>query len=248
MNKTPDFNDLKFQNALSTVWNYMHVGDSLEKADLIIGCGCTNLEIPIKCAELVKSGYADKILFTGGLGKYSKDSFAKPEAEIYRDIAVEQGINPDSIYLETESTNTGDNFRYSLKIISEHNLNIDSIILVHTSIAERRTLYAAEIFLPNSKLSVTSSIADFDAFWQSLLANPSKTFNTISCLLGDVQRIIVYPQFGWQKEHEVPQDVIQAYYYLKNLGYDKEILSPQKIQSLIDKHGLAPNQKPNFFN
>lgn len=36
---------------LHIIWNYMILNMQIEKSDLIIGCGCVNLEIPVKCVE-----------------------------------------------------------------------------------------------------------------------------------------------------------------------------------------------------
>ena len=82
--------DREIVHSLKVIWNYMVLNMPIEKADLIIGCGGTNLEVPKKCAELFKQGYGENILFAGGLGKISNTKFVKPESEIYTDIALEK--------------------------------------------------------------------------------------------------------------------------------------------------------------
>lgn len=94
----------------------MKLNQKIDKCDLIIGCSCSYLEVADKCVELNKEGYAPKILFTGGLGKITKDNFNKTEAEIYKDIAINKGVSDKDILIETKSTNTGDNFRFSIDL------------------------------------------------------------------------------------------------------------------------------------
>ena len=40
--------DREIVHSLKALWNYMVLNMPIEKADLIIGCGCTNLEVPKK--------------------------------------------------------------------------------------------------------------------------------------------------------------------------------------------------------
>ena len=119
---------------LKEIWNYMQLEMKIEKSDLIIGCGCLNLEIPIKCVQLLKDNYADNIIFSGGLGKLTSKTFQKTEAEIYKEIAIENGVDKNKIFIENKSTNTGDNFRLSLKIIEQNKIKSDKIIIVHNNL------------------------------------------------------------------------------------------------------------------
>ena len=53
---------------------------------------------------------------------------------------------------------------------------------------------------------------------------------------------------GWQTENNVPETIIEDYYKLKNMGYDKYIYDKEKIQNLIDKHGIVEGYEANYFN
>lgn len=241
--------DKQIVKSLQIIWNYMVLDIPIEKSDLIIGCGCKNLSIPIKCSELLKQNYADKILFTGGYGKMTSGVFKKSEAETYKEIAIENGINEDQIYMENKSTNTGDNFRFSLKIIEENNIKANKIIIVHNNLSQRRTLSVAKLVIKDKHISITSPKLSFNEFITRLQQNLDlNTNNIISIIVGDVQRIIIYPQLGWQVENDVPEEVINAYYTLKEKGYSKYIYSKDEIQKLIDKHGLAKGKQANYFN
>ncbi len=239
----------EIKKVLREIWDYMRLNQSLEKCDLIIGCGCSDLHIPIKCASLLKQGYGSKILFAGGLGKQTEDFFEKAEAEIYKDIAMQNGIRNEDIIIETKSTNTGDNFRFAEKILKDQNIKYDKVLIVHRPFDERRTLACAQSILKDKHLIITSPDVTFDE-WFDMLDNKSlqNIIDEISVIVGDIQRIIVYPQFGWQLENDVPEKIKKDYFYLKDLGFSKYILSVTEIKDLINKHGLADGQEENYFN
>jgi uncharacterized SAM-binding protein YcdF (DUF218 family) len=65
--------------------------------------------------ELFREGLADRLLFTGGLGRH-----APSEAEVMRRIAIEAGIDPSRIEVETASRSTLENAVNSARIMSDH--------------------------------------------------------------------------------------------------------------------------------
>ena len=72
--------------------------------------------------------------------------------------------------------------------------------------------------------------------------------NEISTIVGNIQRMIIYPQFGWQEKEEVANNVLDAYNKLKELGFTKFILSKEQIKELINKYGIIDGQKENYFS
>ena len=241
------YNDKKFINYLNVLWNYLQLDQKLEPCDVIIGCGCKDITSPVRCAELYKEGMAKKILFAGGSGKGTEDKFEKSEAEIFRDIAIKNGVNKDDILIENQSTNTGDNFRFGLKILEKNNIDSKSIIIVHHVASERRTFSSARAIIKDRRLFITSPRMTFLKYLEFLKSEKDNGRETIEILLGDVQRIIVYPQFGWQVENEFPKDVLNAYNYIKDLGFTKFIIDKEKIDSLISEYGLVPGKERVYF-
>ena len=50
-------------SSLKKIWNFTKLNQTIEPCDVIFACGCSNLDIPVRCAELFKQGYGKKILF-----------------------------------------------------------------------------------------------------------------------------------------------------------------------------------------
>lgn len=233
---------------LKKIWNYMVLNEAYPPCELIMGCGCANLTIPVTCSDLFKQGFGKNILFAGGLGKLTKEMFSQSEAEVYEKIAIEQGVSPNRIFLEKQSTNTGDNFRLSIPILVQSNIPSDSILIVHNRLSERRTLSAAKAIMPNKKIYITSGKLTFNDFVQKLeKRTEAEVHSIISVLVGDIQRMIVYPQFGWQVHQSISEEVLTSYSFFKQKGYNTYIISKDKIEQMIQHYGIVENEKTNYF-
>lgn len=183
-------------------------------------------------------------MFAGGPGKITSSKFKKSEVEVYRDIAVQCGVPDKAILLETKSTNTGDNFRFFKRLLYQN--QVKKILLVHYATSERRTLSVAKAILPEFDLIITSPELTFSSFLEQLRHSLEYFYSEVSLLVGDIQRMIIYPQLGWQEEVEIPASIIHAYFFLNNKGFDKFIYSSSEILELVKKH--KPNlQEPNLF-
>ena len=240
-------NDKKFIYSLKVLCDYMILNQDIEKSDVIIGCGCKYLDIPIKCAELYNDGMAKKILFAGGLGKGTSDKFKRTEAEIFKDIAIKHGVLEKDIIIENKSTNTGDNFKYGINLLNKLNIKSDSIIIVHNALSERRTFSTGNKILKSKKLYITSPNFSFENFINYIKKDNENGREDIEILLGDIQRIVVYPQFGWQIENNISTEVVDAYNYIKNLGFTKYLITKEKIYEMIKEKGIVDGQKENYF-
>ena len=98
-------------------------------------------------------------------------------------------------------------------------------------------------------LSITSPVLTFEDWIQRLeQIEENRAYEIISVAVGDIQRMIIFPQFGWQIEQEVPEKVIDAYTVLKKLGFTKYVFHKKKIEELIDQFGLEKETDPIYWN
>ena len=51
--------------------------------------------------------------------------------------------------------------------------------------------------------------------------------DVVSIMVGDLQRIKLYPGRGFQIEQEIPDEVWAAFEVLVRAGYDKYLIQPQ---------------------
>ncbi|MEN9852651.1 MAG: hypothetical protein RI996_594 [Candidatus Parcubacteria bacterium] len=119
-----EINDL-----LCKMWDYLAEGDTLKKSDLIFVFGGISKLAVEEAIRLKKEDYAPYILFSGKHASYV-NGIEKTEAEQYRDMAIERGVDPSEILIETESVNTPENIMKSRDVLFERNYVPKSIIVV----------------------------------------------------------------------------------------------------------------------
>lgn len=199
------------------IWEYMLMHHELKRADCILVFGCKDTRLAEYAAELFLRGYAPLILFSGGLGRITKDFFSKSEAETFAEIALRKGVPEDRILLEKRATGTFENVEFSKKILEEKGVIIHSAIFVHKPYMERRMYATLKKQWPEIEHIITSPQISYED-------NPAPRDNYINGMVGDLQRIKVYAQRGWQIPQEIPEDVWSAFEELVHLGYNKQLV------------------------
>jgi len=205
------------------IWDYHHIKHKLEMADCILVLGSHDLRVAEYGARLFLDGYAKSIIFSGGIahaGELLETKWKRPEAELFSEKAIEMGVPRDKIIVENQSTNTGENIKFTEKILKEKGLNFKSLIIVQKPYMERRAYATAKLPWPDKKLIVTSPPISFEDY-------PNKEISKndlINLLVGDLQRIKTYPEKGFQIFQEIPKDVWAAYEKLVKLGYTRHLI------------------------
>ena len=88
--------DLKY---IQILWDFMKMNQKIEKVDCMIVLGCSDIKVVDLAINLYKKGLADKIIFTGGYGKITKNIWNVPEANKFAEIAINNGIPENKIYI-----------------------------------------------------------------------------------------------------------------------------------------------------
>jgi uncharacterized SAM-binding protein YcdF (DUF218 family)/8-oxo-dGTP pyrophosphatase MutT (NUDIX family) len=202
------------------IWNYHLLNQKLEKADGILVLGSSDIRIAERGAELYLDHWAPLIIFSGGLGRMTKHTFAKSEAEVFADVAIKMGVPKDKIILETKSTNTGDNILFSRQLLLERNIAVRKLIAVTKPYMERRALATIKKLWPELDFIVTSSQISFEYFPTE--ARPMDYI--VNAIVADIQRIMIYPKKGFQIEQHIPDEVLDAYKKLIEAGYTKQLI------------------------
>ena len=209
---------------VSILWEYMKLNQDPVHSDCILGLGCQDTNVAKRCAELYLSGYSDVIIFSGGFGKITEKIWKKSEAEKFAEIAIQMGVPASHIYIESSSTNTGDNLILTKKLIAEKNLQINSFIVVTKPCAERRIKACFEKQMPGYSAIYTSPQFSFDEYLKFYEEGPVSQETLFNALVGDIQRFDVYYKKGFQVYVEVPKNVLDAYEELIALGFDKFLI------------------------
>ena len=189
------------------LYNFLIPTDKKVKADLIIGFGHFDLRIPEQCATLFNEGFSPRILFTGGVGAGSAD-FENPEAVEFLTHVKNKypNIDADNIMIEKESTNTGDNLKFSIDILKEKGIfeSINKIILVATPTRQLRVFLTVKKYFPNATLINLPPSSSFEFDMQM---NKKIGINFQEHLVGELERITKYPKMGYACSIAIPQEL-----------------------------------------
>ena len=203
-----------------TIWDYMLMHMPPQKCDCIFVLCSNDLRVADYAARLYGDGYGEFLIFSGGYGNFTRNVFSKPEAELFAERAMEQGVPSGKIIVENRAANTGENVSFTLRLLQTLDVRPQSWLLVQKPFMERRSLATFQKQLPDAKAIVTSppiAYEDYanDAIGWDLLLNT---------LVGDLQRLIEYPGRGYITPQTVPAEVVRAMEALLKMGYDRHSL------------------------
>lgn len=202
------------------IWDYHHLNHKLRKADCIFVLGSHDVRVAEYAADLFLKDCAPWIVFSGGQGRLTKGLFEKPEAEVFAEIAVRRGVPPQSILIENRSTNTGENVEFTRRLLEERGLDFHSFILVQKPYMERRTYATFRKVWPAKEFIVTSPPIPYAAYCNEEFPKDQ----VINIMVGDLQRIRIYPERGFQIPQPIPENVWRAYEELVAMGYDRHLI------------------------
>ena len=214
---------MDFLKPLQVIWDYLGMHQEPQKADCIVGFGNFNDNIARRAAQLYHQGYADRILFTGGLGRNTRGLLPETEAARFARVAEECGVPGDAILREDRSTNTKENILFTRDLLTQLGLPRDHILGVHQPFMERRICAALGVYWPEVRITVTSpqvTIPEYlaDAKRQGITENAA-----VSVIVGDFQRMDLYAQKGYQLPQEIPEEAWEAFRQLVAMGFDKQL-------------------------
>lgn len=207
------------------LFDYEHADDELEPVGLAIAFGSHDEHVPVRAAELYRAGLCRQVLFTGGLGRITRHLWKEPEAARYARIVEELDVPADRILMEDRSTNTGDNIRLSRALMAERGLLGQRVIVVERPYRQVRTRATLEAQWPDLDFLMASPQLDYAGYCRFYEGEgPLTKEEFISLLVGDLQRILVYPDLGYQTPQEVPPAVLDAYRQLVVAGFTGQMV------------------------
>lgn len=203
-------------NQAKILWDYFLGFCNENETDIIVVCCSYDLRICDYACRLFKKSGAKKIIFSGNSGNWTRDLWDRPEAEIFKERALQCGINESNIIIEDQATNIGENISFSKK---------------HLKSNDRVTFVSKSNTILRIRLTVPKHIdidADFAAPQFSFPEEVSEVIGIkglINEMVGDINRIIEYPHSGFQEEHQIPLKIMESYHYLISRGFTEHLLT-----------------------
>jgi hypothetical protein len=209
--------DARARGLARIIWDHLVLSGPLSQADVILALGCHDTRVAAHAASLWHAGWAPLVIVSGGRGKITT-AWAETEARVFGRVAREHGVPADALLLEETATNTGENITASRRLLDERGIAVRSGILVAKPYMTRRAVATARRQWPGVAWSAASPDLGFDAF-------DADERQFIELMVGDLQRMVVYAERGFQVPMPVPAIVWAAYEELARLGFDRHVIS-----------------------
>jgi uncharacterized SAM-binding protein YcdF (DUF218 family) len=203
-----------------TLYDFNQMRHELHPCSIGIGLGSHDPNVPIYAAELYHRRLFPLLIFTGANAPTTVARFPRGEAVHFREIAIEHGVPADAILIETQARHTGENVGRTRELLREHNVTVNSALVICRPYQERRAYATFRIVWPDVDVMCASrplSLSDYIA----TIGDPGFV---IDMIVGDTQRVFEDPQAGFAEEQEVPPQVHEAYQRLVRQGFTARIV------------------------
>jgi len=207
------------------IWDYHHLDHQLSPSDAILVLCSHDTVVAARGAELYLEGWAPLLIFAGGLGAITRRLWREPEADQFARIAVGMGVPADRMLVENRSTNTGENVLFTKRLLADKGLDPQTFIVVQKPYMERRSYATFKKVWPEKEIRVTSPRVSLDEYLRRYSNGALSAHDVISIMVGDLQRMKMYAEKGFQIHQEIPDDVWRAYEELVKDGYDRYLVT-----------------------
>ena len=211
---------MTLDEAARQIWDYHLMKHELEPCELIWALGSLDLRVADRVAELWHAGMAPLIVMSGGLGNFTAEIFERPEADLFAERAIELGVPEEVILIENRSTNTGENVKFTRALLESRGSEISRVIAVQKPNMERRTFATISKQWPELHVKVTSPKLALEEYCNEVV--PKEML--IHIMVGDLERIMRYPEMGFMTEQEIPDRVREAFHLLVDAGYTGHLI------------------------
>ncbi len=208
-----------------TLWDYHLMKHQVAKADAILVLCSHDERVAERGVELFHEGLAPLLIFSGGRGAITKALWDEPEAKRFARIAMALNVPRERILTEINSTNTGENIEFTKRLLVERRLELQKFIVVQKPYMERRAFATFRKLWPEKEVVVTSPQVSFREYLGEYTNRSLSASDVVGIMVGDLQRIKLYPARGYQIEQEIPDEVWRAFEELVRAGYDKYLIS-----------------------
>lgn len=202
------------------LWDYHQMGHAPRPCSVAIGLGSHDLGVADEAVALYQRGLVPLLVFTGATSPTTRERMPRGEAAHYRERALELGVPSSAVLVEPNARNTGENIRFSRRVLEDAGVEVSSVLLVSKPYEERRAYATACKLWPEVEFVSVSTPMTFEQYLDSI----QDVRLVIDMLVGALQRLLIYPEQGFMISQAVPQDVMQAYERLCHEGFTSRLV------------------------
>ncbi|MEW2355989.1 YdcF family protein [Spirillospora sp. NPDC029432] len=185
----------------------------MARADVVLAMGCHDVRVAVQAARLWHEGWAPLVVVSGGRGKVTS-GWAETEARVFARAVREHGVPEDALLLEETATNTGENITATRRLLEGREIRRG--ILVAKPYMTRRSLATAMRQWPGVEWLASAPEVGYEAH-----ADGPDGRRFLELMVGDLRRMAVYAERGFQVPMPVPEEAWAAHEELARLGYGR---------------------------
>jgi len=202
------------------IWDYHHLNHTLVPSDAVLVLGSHDLRVAERGAQLYLEGWAPLLIFSGGRGRLTPSHWKTTEAEEFAAVAFKLGVPATHVLIENLSTNTSENIQFTKALLARRGLGPQKFILVQKPYMQRRGFATFKKVWPEKDVIVAAPQIGYRDYPNAEISKE----DIIEILVGDLQRIRLYGEKGFQVPQEIPPDVWEAFEKLTAAGYTKQLI------------------------
>jgi uncharacterized SAM-binding protein YcdF (DUF218 family) len=205
------------------LWEYMSSFKTRAPCEVAVVCCSYDLRVCDYACELLASGLARQLVLSGNTGNWTRHLWSKPEAQVFLARARAAGVAESSVILEERATHFGENISFSRQLVP----HARTVTFVTKPNSVLRVLLTAAVRWPDIQVQVDCPSIDFP----DEVSNVVGILGVIDEMVGDVHRILEYPQLGFQREHGLPREVLESWQYLLKQGFNNHLIPNRPVDA-----------------
>jgi hypothetical protein len=198
------------------LWHYLGDSAACAACDVVVLCCSYDLRVCDHACALIKDGLAPRLLITGKTGNWTRHLWDRPEAHVFADRAIANGLPERAILIEDQATNFGENIALARRLVPDAR----AVTFVTKPNSVLRVRLTVPIQWPELAAVVDAPSIGFPA----AVSNVVGILGLIEEMVGDIHRILEYPKRGFQVGRDVPDDVLDAWRGLIADGFTAHLL------------------------
>ena len=209
--------DLTALEHAKALWNYLASTRHRAPADAVVVCCSYDLRVCDYACDLIKQGLAPRLVLSGKTGNWTRFLWTQPEAHVFKERALANGIAAERILLEDRSTNFGENIAFVRALLPD----LRRVVFITKPNAILRVALTVPVQWPGITAYVDAPAWKFPEEVSNIIG----VLGVIHEMVGDIDRIQHYPARGFQVPHALPQAVLESWKALIQAGFGRHLLT-----------------------
>ncbi|HCW0580104.1 TPA: YdcF family protein [Pseudomonas aeruginosa] len=202
------------------LWDFLGQGRCHVPCELLVVCGSYDLRVCDHACELLERSLAERLLFTGNTGHWTRHLWVEPEAELFARHARARGVSDSLIVIEPRATNFAENIAFARELFPD--------LRRATFVTKPNSIRRVALTLPVRWPGLEGHVDAPDYAFPDGISNLVGVLGVIDEMVGDLDRIIRYPALGFQVACPIPAQVMDAWERLVARGFDRHLVNPPR--------------------